>query len=105
MAGVRVLDLSRVLAGPFATMMLGDLGAEIIKVEMPGTGDDTRQWGPPFVEGESAYFLSINRNKKSITLNLKNEKARGIAKKLAETSDIAIENFTPGTAKKLGLDY
>ncbi len=105
MAGVRVLDLSRVLAGPFATMTLGDLGAEIIKVEMPGTGDDTRQWGPPFVEGESAYFLSINRNKKSITLNLKNEKAREIAKKLAETSDIAIENFTPGTAKKLGLDY
>jgi len=104
LAGVRVLDLSRVLAGPFATMMPGDLGAEIIKVEMPGTGDDTRQWGPPFVEGESAYFLSINRNKTSITLNLKNEKARGIAKKLVETSDLAIENFTPSTAKKLGLD-
>ena len=86
-------------------MMLGDLGAEIIKVEMPGTGDDTRQWGPPFVEGESAYFLSINRNKKSIALNLKNARAREIALKLAETSDIAIENFTPGTAKRLGLDY
>jgi formyl-CoA transferase/CoA:oxalate CoA-transferase len=105
LAGIRVLDLSRVLAGPFATMMLGDLGAEIIKVEMPGTGDDTRQWGPPFVEGESAYFLSINRNKKSIALNLKNARAREIALKLAETSDIAIENFTPGTAKRLGLDY
>jgi crotonobetainyl-CoA:carnitine CoA-transferase CaiB-like acyl-CoA transferase len=105
LAGIRVLDLSRVLAGPFATMMLGDLGAEIIKVEMPGTGDDTRQWGPPFVEGESAYFLSINRNKKSIALNLKNARAREVALNLAETSDIAIENFTPGTAKRLGLDY
>lgn len=102
---LRVLDLTRVLAGPFATMVLGDLGAEIIKVEMPGTGDDTRQWGPPFIEGESAYFLSINRNKKSITLNLKNEKAKQIAYKLAEFSDVAIENFTPGVAKKLGLDY
>lgn len=105
LSGVRVLDLSRVLAGPFATMMLGDLGAEVIKVEMPGTGDDTRQWGPPFLEGESAYFLSINRNKKSIALNLKNARAREIALKLAQTSDIAIENFTPGTAKRLGLDY
>ena len=105
LSGLRVLDLSRVLAGPFATMILGDLGAEILKVEMPGTGDDTRQWGPPFIEGESAYFLSINRNKKSITLNLKNEKARDIALKLAKVSDVAIENFTPGVTKRLGLDY
>jgi len=105
LAGLRVLDLSRVLAGPFATMILGDLGAEIIKVEMPGSGDDTRQWGPPFVEGESAYFLSVNRNKKSITLNLKHERAREIALKLAKVSDVAIENFTPGVARKLGVDY
>jgi crotonobetainyl-CoA:carnitine CoA-transferase CaiB-like acyl-CoA transferase len=105
LADLRVLDLSRVLAGPFATMILGDLGAEIIKVEMPGTGDDTRQWGPPFVGGESAYFLSINRNKKSITLNLKNPQAKEIAHKLAALSDMVIENFTPGVSARLGLDY
>ncbi len=103
--GVKVLDISRVLTGPFATMLLGDLGAEIIKVEMPGVGDETRAWGPPFIEGESAYFLSINRNKKSIAVNLKSEKGKEIIYKLAKEADVMIENFLPGTVKRLGLDY
>ena len=103
--GIRVLDVSRVLAGPFCTMILGDLGAEIIKVEAPKIGDGTRIWGPPFINGESAYFLSINRNKRSITINLKHPKGREIIYKLAEKSDIFIENFRPGVAKRLGIDY
>ena len=103
--GVRIVDLSRVLAGPFCTMILGDLGAEIIKVEIPGQGDDTRQWGPPFIGGESAYFLSVNRNKKSITLNLKNSKARQIIRELVKLSDVFVENFRPGVTKELGVDY
>ncbi len=105
LAGIRVLDLSRVLTGPYCTMMLGDLGAEIIKVENPGTGDDTRQWGPPFVNGESTYFLSINRNKQSITLNLKHPEGREIFSRLVRESDVLIENFRPGTMDKLGLGY
>jgi len=103
--GVRVLDLTRVLAGPFATMILGDLGAEIIKIETPGQGDDTREWGPPFIAGESAYFLSLNRNKKSLTLNLHLAEGREILYALAEKCDILIENFRPGVTKQLQVDY
>ena len=102
---VRVLDLSRVLAAPHCTMVLGDLGAEVIKVERPETGDDTRQWGPPFAGGESTYFLSCNRNKKSITLNLKSERGREIAVALAAESDVLVENLLPGTLDRMGLGY
>ncbi|MEW5806273.1 MAG: CaiB/BaiF CoA-transferase family protein [Acidobacteriota bacterium] len=103
--GVRVLDLSRILAGPFCSMILGDLGAEVIKVERPGCGDDTRTWGPPFIAGESTYFLSINRSKRSITIDLKSRRGVEIVKELAKKSDILIENFPPGTMEEFGLDY
>jgi crotonobetainyl-CoA:carnitine CoA-transferase CaiB-like acyl-CoA transferase len=103
--GIKVLDLSRALAGPYCTLMLADMGADIIKLEMPGRGDDSRAWGPPFVEGESAYFMSVNRNKKSLTLNLKNEKSKEIIYKLIKDSDVLVENFRPGTMEKLGLGY
>ncbi|SHI31518.1 CaiB/BaiF CoA transferase family protein [Desulfofundulus thermosubterraneus] len=103
--GIKVLDISRVLTGPFCTMILGDLGAEVIKVEMPGVGDETRSWGPPFVNGESAYFLSVNRNKKSITVNMKSPKGREIIYRLAKEADVMIENFLPGTVQRLGVDY
>jgi glutaryl-CoA transferase len=103
--GYRILDLSRVLAGPYCTMMLGDLGAEVIKVERPGAGDDTRAWGPPFVGGESAYYLCANRNKKSITVNLKSEKGREIIRQLAKNSDVLIENYKVGELTELGLGY
>jgi formyl-CoA transferase len=102
---VRVLDLSRVLAGPYCTMMLGDLGAEVIKVERPGVGDDTRAWGPPFAAGESAYYLCANRNKQSLTLNLKSPAGRDIAARLAERCDVLVENFLPGTLDGWGLSY
>ena len=105
LAHIRVLDLSRVLAGPHCTMLLGDLGAEVIKVERPGSGDDTRHWGPPFVGGESAYYLACNRNKKSITLNLKSPRGREIAAELAAQSDVLVENLLPGTLDELGLGY
>ncbi len=101
--GVRVLDLSHTLAGPFATMVLADLGAEVIKVEAPH-GDETRTWAP-HVNGESAYFLSINRGKKSIAVNLKDPRGRDIVYRLVERSDVVIENFRPGVAQKLGVDY
>jgi formyl-CoA transferase/CoA:oxalate CoA-transferase len=103
--GIKVLDLTRFLAGPYCSMILADFGAEVIKVERPGTGDGSRQWGPPFIQGESAYFLSINRNKKSITLNLQSEKGKTILHKMAASCDILIENFRPGTAQRLGADY
>ena len=104
--GVRVLDLSRVLAGPYCTMMLGDLGADVIKIEAPGSGDDTRQWGPPFTQGgESAYFLCVNRNKRSLTLNLKSEQGLLILKQLVQQSDILVENFRVDTLEKWGLGY
>ena len=103
--GFRVLDLTRVLAGPFATMRLGDMGAEVIKIEIPGQGDDTRSVGPPFVNGESSYFLSINRNKKSMTLNLRTEKGKEVLTKLIEMSDVVMENFRPGTLERLGFGY
>ncbi len=101
--GVRVLDLTRVLAGPYCTMFLGDLGAEVVKVEQPGVGDDTRGWGPPFAGGESAYFLCINRNKKSITLDLKSNEGIALVRRLAASADVLIENFRPGTMERLGL--
>jgi formyl-CoA transferase len=102
---VRVLDLSRVLAGPYCAMILGDLGAEVIKVERPGAGDDTRQWGPPFAAGESAYYLCCNRNKKGITLNLKSAEGRDLVARLADKCDVLIENFLPGTLDGWGLSY
>ena len=102
--GIKVIDLTRVLAGPFCTMTLADLGAEIIKIEKPGTGDDSRAFGP-HLHGESAYFMSINRGKKSLTLDLKAEKGREIFLKLVKDADVVVENFKPGVMKKLGLDY
>ncbi len=106
LSDVVVLDLTRVLAGPYGTMILGDFGAEIIKVEQPGRGDDTRQWGPPFNEhGESAYFLSVNRNKKSIALDLKSPAGRDVLRDLVRRADILIENFKVGTMDGMGLGY
>ncbi|MGH7845942.1 MAG: CaiB/BaiF CoA transferase family protein [Candidatus Binatia bacterium] len=101
--GVRVLDLTRVLAGPYCTMFLGDLGAEVVKVEQPGSGDDTRGWGPPFAGDESAYFLCVNRNKKSVTVDLKTDEGVDLVRRLAASADVLIENFRPGTMKRLGL--
>jgi formyl-CoA transferase len=101
--GIRVLDLTRILAGPYCTMFLGDLGAEVVKIEQPGVGDDTRGWGPPFVAGESAYFLSINRNKKSVTLDLKSKRGAELLRRLAEKADVLLENFRPGAMDRLGL--
>ena len=103
--GYRVLDLSRILAGPYCTMILGDQGAEVIKVERPGTGDDTRTWGPPFAGGESAYYLCCNRNKKSIVIDLKKHEGLKVVRDLVSTSDVLVENFTPGLTKGFGLDY
>lgn len=101
--GVRVLDLTRVLAGPYCTMFLGDLGAEVVKVEQPGVGDDTRGWGPPFSGGESAYFLCINRNKKGITVDFKSKEGVALIRQLSERADVLIENFRPGAMDRLGL--
>ena len=105
LGGMRVLDLSRILAGPYCTMILGDHGADVIKVERPGSGDDTRTWGPPFAGGESAYFLCCNRNKRSITIDLQSPRGVELVRRLAETSDVVIENFTPGLMTRFGLDY
>jgi crotonobetainyl-CoA:carnitine CoA-transferase CaiB-like acyl-CoA transferase len=103
LAGIRVIDLSRILAGPFCAMNLGDMGADIIKVEQPGKGDDTRSWGPPFVGGEAAYFLGVNRNKKSLTLNLKEAEGREILKRLLKSADVVIDNFKVGTLESWGF--
>ncbi|MCE2464756.1 MAG: CoA transferase [Dehalococcoidia bacterium] len=103
--GVRVLDLTRALAGPYCSMMLGDYGADVVKIEIPGTGDDTRGWGPPYIGDQSAYFLSINRNKRSITLNLRNPKGRDVFMEMARTADVIVENYTPGVTARLGIDY
>ena len=110
--GIRVLDLTQAMAGPFCTMMLGDLGADVIKVERPGRGDDSRGWGPPFVgepygpyPGESAYFISANRNKRSLTVNLKSPEGQKIARRLAAVSDALVENFRTGVLDKMGLGY
>src|SRR5436189_1417024 len=105
LAGLTVLDFTRVLSGPYCTMLLGDMGARVIKIEQPGRGDDTRGWGPPFVEGESAYFLSINRNKESVTLDFKQPAGRAVLDRLLAKSDVVVENFRPGTLARLGLDY
>jgi len=105
LSGIRVLDLSRALAGPYCTMMLGDMGAEVIKVESPDGGDDSRAWAPPYIGKESAYFLSCNRNKKSITLNLRADGAKKVLTDLIKISDVVVENFRPGTMKKMGFSY
>jgi glutaryl-CoA transferase len=105
LVGLRILDLSRVLAGPYCTMMLGDLGADVVKVELPVVGDDTRHWGPPFVGGESTYYLAVNRNKRSLTLNLKHARAGELLRRLVERADVLVENFKPGTLEALGLGY
>jgi crotonobetainyl-CoA:carnitine CoA-transferase CaiB-like acyl-CoA transferase len=102
---IRVVDFSRVLAGPFASQALSDFGAEVVKIENPDGGDDTRAWGPPFVKGESAYFLSANRGKKSVALNLKEERSRKLVRRLIEKSDVVLENFRPGTMDRLGFGY
>ncbi|MEE9215916.1 MAG: CoA transferase [Anaerolineales bacterium] len=104
--GVRIIDLTRILAGPYCTMLLGDLGAEVIKIEVPDGGDDTRQWGPPFTAGgQSAYFLAANRNKRSLTLNLKSDRGMEILRALIRKGDILVENFRAGTLEKWGLNY
>lgn len=103
--GVRVLDLSRIIAGPNCTMQLGDLGAEIIKVEVPGSGDDSRRMKPPEVGGEGHFYLAFNRNKKSIAVDMKTEAGRDLVLRMAAVSDVFVENFRPGVAKRLGVDY
>jgi len=103
LAGIRIVDLTRVMTGPYATMMLGDLGADVVKVEQPGKGDDTRQWGPPFIDGESSYFLTVNRNKRSIALDLKSVGGREVLWKLIAEADVVVENFSPGTMARLGF--
>lgn len=105
LSGIRVLDLSRILAGPYCSMILADMGAEVIKVEKPGFGDDTRTWGPPFCCTESAYFISVNRNKKSIVIDLKTEHGKDLIRKLACVSDVFLENYLPGKLSEFGLGY
>lgn len=106
LSDIRVLDLTRVLAGPYCTMMLGDFGADVIKIERPGRGDDTRHWGPPFTEsGLSAYYVCVNRNKRSVTLDLKSDAGRDVLRDLAKQADILVENFKVGTLEGLGLGY
>ena len=102
--GVTVVDFSRILAGPYCTMMLGDMGADVLKIEPP-KGDDCRHWGPPFIDGESAYFLAVNRNKKSLCLDLKKDGGKDVLHQLLDTADILIENFRPGTMDRLGFGY
>ncbi len=105
LSGIKVVDLSRFIAGPYCTMKLGDMGAEVIKIETPGRGDDSRALGPPFIDGESAYYLSFNRNKKSLTLNLREEEGRKILRDLIAEADVLVENFRMGVTKKMGLTY
>jgi crotonobetainyl-CoA:carnitine CoA-transferase CaiB-like acyl-CoA transferase len=102
---LRVLDLSRVLAGPYCTMLLADLGADVVKVERPGAGDDTRAWGPPYAGGEAAYFLSVNRGKRSVALDLARPDGQEVAQRLSRSADVVVENFRPGTAERLGVGY
>ena len=103
--GLVIADFGRVLAGPYATMILADLGAEVVKIERPGVGDDTRSWGPPWVGDESSYFLSVNRNKKSVTLDLREREDLESARELVRNADVVVQNFLPGTMDRLGLGY
>jgi formyl-CoA transferase len=103
LAGIRVVDLTRALAGPYCTLMLADHGADVIKVELPGTGDETRTWAPPHINGVSAYYLSINRNKRSLTLDLKHPDGANVLERLIEQADVVVENFSPGTLARLGF--
>ncbi|MCP4624376.1 MAG: CoA transferase [bacterium] len=103
--GIRVIDLSHIVVGPYCSMVLADMGADVIKIERPGSGDETRLWGPPFAGDESAYFFSLNRNKRSLTLNLKTEAGQKILRSLISQSDVLLENFRPGTMEKLGFGY
>lgn len=103
--GIRVVDLSRVVVGPYCTMVLGDMGADVIKVELPGIGDETRMWGPPFAGGESAYYISLNKNKRSLTLDFKKERGKKILRQLIAVSDVLVENYRFGTLEKLGFGY
>lgn len=105
LTGIKVVDLTRVMTGPYATMMLGDLGADVIKIERPGKGDDTRHWGPPFVDGEASYFLSVNRNKRSIAIDLKSDEGKDALAKLISDTDVLVENFSPGTMARLGFGH
>src|SRR5579871_4682291 len=112
LAGLKILDLSRVLAAPLATQLLGDLGAEVIKVERPGAGDESREYGPPFLRDrdgkpttDSAFYLSCNRNKRSITVDLASKEGQAIIRELARRSDVVVENFKTGALEKYGLDY
>src|SRR5688572_28463041 len=105
LAGLTIVDLTRVLSGPYCTMLLAEMGARVIKIEQPGRGDDTRAWGPPFVGKESAYFLSINRNKESVTLHFKAAAGLHVLNQLINTADVVVENFRPGVTGRLGLDY
>ena len=103
LAGIVVADFGRVLAAPYLTMLLADLGAEVIKIERPGSGDDTRAWGPPFADGEATYYLGVNRNKRSVALDLADEQGRRAARAIAARADVLVENFRPGTMERLGL--
>lgn len=104
--GIRIIDLTRILAGPYCTMVLADLGAEVIKVENPNGGDETRRWGPPFAKGgESAYFLSVNRNKKSVAINFKDTRGLRLLKLLIKDADVLVENYIPGKLESMGLGY
>ena len=105
LAGIRVIDLTRVMTGPYCTMMLGDLGADIVKVELPGKGDDTRAWGPPFQAGEAAYYLSVNRNKRSIAIDLKSTEGKEVLWRLIDGADVVVENFSPGAIGRLGFGW
>ena len=105
MPALRVLDLSRVLAGPYCTMLLADLGADVVKVERPGSGDDTRAWGPPYAGGEAAYFLSVNRGKRSVALDLARPEGQEVVRRLVRSADVVVENFRAGTAERLGVGY
>src|ERR1700694_4577308 len=103
--GTRVIDLTRALAGPYCTLLLGDMGADVVKIELPGSGDETRQWGPPFLAGESSYFMSVNRNKRSVALDLKSAEGLEALRRLVRSADVLVENFRPGTMERLGLSY
>ena len=101
--GIRVVDLTRILAGPLCAMWLGDMGAEVIKIEQPGRGDDTRGWGPPFAQGEAAYFLGVNRNKRSLTLDLSTDEGLDLLRRLIRRADVVLDNFKTGTLQRWGL--